>query len=165
LTAGCKATRVSHNTVYLWRELDEAFAMAENQARSTFADTLEEEVVRRARDGYDRPVYQGGELVGHERVNSDNLLWRLLQAVRPEKYRDPPLPATYVPIGIASRSLHGRPHQHPPPPNERPRDLALEILHRRWAWFRRQCPPRLDGTGHPVPSSGITCALRSAPTD
>jgi hypothetical protein len=88
LTAGCKAARVSHNTVYLWRELDEAFAMAENQARSTFADGLEEEAVRRARDGYDRPVYQGGELVGYERVYSDNLLWKLLQAVRPEKYRD-----------------------------------------------------------------------------
>jgi hypothetical protein len=88
LRAGCKAARVSHNTVYAWRELDEVFAMAENQARSTFADGLEEEVVRRARDGYDRPVYQGGELVGYERVYSDNLLWKLLQAVRPEKYRD-----------------------------------------------------------------------------
>jgi hypothetical protein len=88
LRSGCRAAKCSPNTVYLWRELDEAFAMAENQARSTFADNLEEEAVRRARDGYDRPVYQGGELVGYERVYSDNLLWKLLQAVRPEKYRN-----------------------------------------------------------------------------
>jgi hypothetical protein len=35
-----------------------------------------------------RPIYQGGKLVGHDVVYSDNLLLALLKARRPEKYRD-----------------------------------------------------------------------------
>jgi len=88
LAAGCRAARVSHNTVYAWREVDDVFAMAENQARSTFADALEEAAVRRARDGIERPVYQQGTLVGYETVYSDALLWNLLKATRPEKFRE-----------------------------------------------------------------------------
>jgi hypothetical protein len=88
LTAGCKAAKVSANTVYAWREMSETFAMRENQARSTFADTLEAEAVRRARQGTERPVYQQGQLVGYETVYSDALLWNLLRSARPEKYRD-----------------------------------------------------------------------------
>jgi hypothetical protein len=44
--------------------------------------------VRRAWHGFLRPIYQGGQRVGFEPVYSDNLLWNLLKALRPEKYRD-----------------------------------------------------------------------------
>lgn len=88
LAAGCRAAKVSHNTVYAWRETDQEFAMRENQARSSFADALEEAAVRRARDGIERPVYQQGQLVGYETVYSDALLWNLLKATRPEKFRE-----------------------------------------------------------------------------
>jgi len=88
LAAGCRAARVSHNTVYAWREVDQEFALRENQARSSFADALEEAAVRRARDGIERPVYQNGQLVGYETLYSDSLLWNLLKATRPEKYRE-----------------------------------------------------------------------------
>lgn len=88
VSAGCRAARVSHNTVYAWREVDETFALAENQARSSFADALEAEAVRRAVEGSQRPIYQQGQLVGYETVYSDALLWNLLRATRPEKYRE-----------------------------------------------------------------------------
>jgi len=38
------------------------------------ADSLEDEAVRRARDGYDKPVYQQGQCVGHVREYSDTLM-------------------------------------------------------------------------------------------
>jgi hypothetical protein len=88
VTAGCRAAHVTPASVYAWRLLDESFQMAEDEARSAFADRLEEEAVRRAHDGTPRPVFQGGVLVGYEQVYSDHLLWKLLQAVRPEKYRE-----------------------------------------------------------------------------
>lgn len=88
LTAGCKAARVSPHTVYQWREMDDSFVFSEREAQSAFADALEQEAVRRAWHGIDKPVYQGGELVGHIREYSDSLLIFTLKAVRPEKYRD-----------------------------------------------------------------------------
>lgn len=52
------------------------------------ADSLEDEAVRRARDGYDKPVYQQGQCVGQVRKYSDTLMVFLLKGARPKKYRD-----------------------------------------------------------------------------
>jgi metal-dependent amidase/aminoacylase/carboxypeptidase family protein len=88
LTAGCKAARVSPNTVYAWREHDTEFSITEQQMRNALADALEEEAIRRAWRGVNKPVFQGGTLVGHVREFSDTLLIFMLKAVRPEKYRE-----------------------------------------------------------------------------
>jgi hypothetical protein len=88
LTAGCRAARVSPNTVYEWREMDDTFVLAEHQARNEFADQLEIEAVRRAWHGTKKPVYQGGALVGYVQEFSDGLLMFSLKALRPEKYRE-----------------------------------------------------------------------------
>lgn len=88
LTAGCKAARVSPNTVYKWREMDDEFVLLERQARNAFADALEIESVRRAWHGTKKPVYQQGNLVGYVQEFSDTLLIFALKAVRPEKYRE-----------------------------------------------------------------------------
>jgi hypothetical protein len=74
--------------VYWWREHDENFVLRENEAQQVLTDALEEEAVRRGLDGYQRPIYQRGELVGHETVYSDQLLNLQLRARRPEKYRE-----------------------------------------------------------------------------
>jgi hypothetical protein len=88
LTAGCRVAHVSPVTVYAWREHDDEFAQRENAARSGLADRLEAEAVRRAYRGWDRPIYQRGELVGYEHVYSDQLLNLMLKALRPEKFRE-----------------------------------------------------------------------------
>lgn len=88
LTAGCRAAKVSPNTVYEWREMDDQFVFAENQARNEFADHLEIEAVRRAWHGTKKPVFQNGALVGYIQEFSDSLLMFTLKAVRPEKYRE-----------------------------------------------------------------------------
>jgi len=60
------------------------FAEAHDEAIAT----MEDEAIRRAVHGVDKPVYQGKELVGHVREYSDVLLIFLLKGARPEKYRE-----------------------------------------------------------------------------
>ena len=49
---------------------------------------LEPEAIRRAVEGVEKPVYQGGELVGYVREYSDTLLIFLLKGGKPHKYRE-----------------------------------------------------------------------------
>ena len=86
--AGCRAARCSHNTVARWRAEDAAVLVQEHQAKSNFADELEEEAIRRAWHGTKKPGYQGKELVGYIQEYSDVLLIFALKAVRPDKYRE-----------------------------------------------------------------------------
>ena len=74
LTGGCRAAHISPHTVYWWREHDEEFVLRENEAQQVLTDALEEESIRRGLEGYQRPIYQRGELVGYETVYGDQLL-------------------------------------------------------------------------------------------
>jgi hypothetical protein len=51
-------------------------------------DLIQQEARRRAAEGYDRPVFQRGQLPGLERVYSDMLLALLLRGRRPEIFRE-----------------------------------------------------------------------------
>lgn len=74
-------------TLYAWKIDDPEFAAAWEEAHSVAMQTLEEEALRRGREGVEKPVYQGGQMVGTVREYSDPLLARLLQAHHP-KFRD-----------------------------------------------------------------------------
>lgn len=52
------------------------------------ADRLEQEAIRRAVDGTNKPVFFQGEIVGFEKEYSDTLLVLLLKAHKPDKYRE-----------------------------------------------------------------------------
>jgi|SRR5215831_7350957 len=88
MTTGCKQGHVTFGTVLKWREHDETFVPREQQVKQEFADKLESEAYRRAYEGFERPIYQRGVLVGTERVYSDVLLKMLLTAAKPDKYRE-----------------------------------------------------------------------------
>jgi hypothetical protein len=64
------------------------FAQAYGDAMEAGTDLIEQEARRRAVEGYDRPVFQRGKLVGVVRVYSDELAVMLLRGRRPEVYRD-----------------------------------------------------------------------------
>ena len=102
VTAACKAVGIARSTVYEARQRDEAFAVAWADVEEKIIEQLEAAAIRRARDGVARPVFQGGKLVGHERVYSDGLMALLLKARRPERYRD------------NVRMEHSGPHAAPP---------------------------------------------------
>lgn len=76
----CRAARVGRSTVYQHRTDDPAFAAAWDEAVEDALDLAERELLRRGRDGVDRPVYQGGEMVGTIREYSDTALLAFLNA-------------------------------------------------------------------------------------
>ena len=83
-----KRVGIHRQRAYEWRGADLTFAAewAEIEERST--ELLEREAYRRAAVGTDKPVYQGGEMVGTVKEYSDLLLIFLLKARRPTVYRE-----------------------------------------------------------------------------
>lgn len=88
MSVACKVAGVPRRTAYDRRESDEQFAAAWDEALEAAADVLEAEAVRRAVQGVEKPVYQGGEMVGTVQEYSDTLLIFLLKGNRPEKFRE-----------------------------------------------------------------------------
>lgn len=83
----CEITKTPRSNVYLWRkdpDFEARFQLAVDEA----TERLELEARRRAFEGTDKPVYQGGQLVGYVREYSDTLLIFTLKALKPDKYRD-----------------------------------------------------------------------------
>lgn len=76
--------------VYERRETDPVFADAWDAAVEDSGDVLEGEGFRRGVEGVEKPVYQGGELVGKVREYSDALLILLIKhhTAKAEKYRE-----------------------------------------------------------------------------
>ena len=84
----CDSANVPRRTVYDHRQRDDAFRAEWDDAIDEGIERLENEMHRRAFEGTDKPVYQGGQKVGHIREYSDTLAIFLAKAHRPEKYRE-----------------------------------------------------------------------------
>lgn len=70
------------------RERDTAFAEQWDAAVEAGTDVLEDEALRRAKDGTNEPVFYQGVRCGLVRKYSDTLLIFLLKARRPAKFSD-----------------------------------------------------------------------------
>jgi hypothetical protein len=75
-------------TVYEARTKEPAFAALFDAAIEQSTQFMEQEAQRRATHGTEKPIYQGGKLVGVIREYSDQLLMFMLKARRPAVYRD-----------------------------------------------------------------------------
>jgi len=85
--AAAAAVGAHRRTVMKWRDNDEEFAQRWSDAVEEGIDRLEQEAIRRARDGVKRPVFYMGHVVGYVQEYSDSLLKFLLEAKRPAVYR------------------------------------------------------------------------------
>lgn len=83
-----KSVSVTPHTVYQWRSLDPLFKEKMDRMKPIIAQKLVDEAMRRAVDGVDKPVYQGGKRVGVIREYSDKLLSQLLKGMVPEVFGD-----------------------------------------------------------------------------
>jgi hypothetical protein len=86
VSAAAAAAGFDRVTAWRWRESIPGFRAAWDDAYAEGGDAIEEEARRRAMDGWDEPVFQGGEHVGVIRRYSDRLLERLLKGRKPELY-------------------------------------------------------------------------------
>jgi len=79
---------IDRGTHYDWLKADPGYKAAFEAVQDQEAQALEDEAVRRAYEGVERPVYQMGRQVGTIREYSDALLIFLLKGLRPAKYRE-----------------------------------------------------------------------------
>jgi len=84
--AAAAAIGINARLPYSWRKHDTTFAVAWSAAEEAGTDIIEEEAFRRAVKGVEKPVYRGGEVVGHVADYSDAMLIFLLKSRRPERY-------------------------------------------------------------------------------
>ena len=88
VTGSAAVAKISRQTLYKMRREDEEFRGLWDTAADLGIDALEDEATRRAAEGTEEPVYQGGKLVGTVRKYSDVLLIFMLKARRPERFKD-----------------------------------------------------------------------------
>ncbi len=94
MTAAARASSGVHikgphyglQTFYDEMRRDPNFAYAVELAKTEALGKVEAEIMRRGVEGYLRPIFQKGELVGHEPVYSDNLLLRLAERLHPQEW-------------------------------------------------------------------------------
>ena len=88
VTRAALVVKVSRFTLYRARKDDEKFAEAWTVAVDMGTDGLEDEALRRAYIGTDKPVTYQGKITAVFKEYSDTLLMFMLKARRPEIYRD-----------------------------------------------------------------------------
>jgi len=88
VTASCEIAGLARRSVYEWRDQDPAFLDQWEAALELGTDALEDEAVRRASEGTDKPVFYKGQQCGKVREYSDVLLIVMLKARRGDKFRD-----------------------------------------------------------------------------
>jgi len=86
-SGACEEADVSTTQFYKWYREDKEFALEVDEAVEMGRDALEDEAVRRGKNGVRKAVYHQGEVVGYERRYSDRMLEVMLGANRPHKFR------------------------------------------------------------------------------
>lgn len=88
ISKAAEGAKVNRRTAYERRAGNAEFARQWDDALQDFADSLEAEAIRRARDGIIKGVYHQGVLMNSEVQYSDTLMAQLLKAKRPDEYGD-----------------------------------------------------------------------------
>jgi hypothetical protein len=88
IVAACEAIGASKQSLYKLRQRDPAFAKAMDEALGRSIVVIEDEIARRAIEGVQKPIFQGGQLVGHVTEYSDSLLLALAKRRDPEHWKD-----------------------------------------------------------------------------
>lgn len=83
-----KVADLGYTTVQEWRRQDPKFAAAWAEAVEHGVDLLEDECRRRAYEGCEKPVFQGGIEVGRIREYSDTLMVLMMKGRRKTVYSE-----------------------------------------------------------------------------
>jgi hypothetical protein len=88
ISESCKLSGLARRDAYRYRESDASFKAAWDKALQIGIDAMEDEAVRRATQGVDKPIYYKGCKVDTVKEYSDTLLIFLLKGKRPTVYKD-----------------------------------------------------------------------------
>ena len=88
VSRACQAIDVARLTAYRWREEDPEFAADWDKAKAAGLDALEDEAIRRAFEGIDKPIVHQGFITDTVKEYSDTLAIFLLKGGKPEKYKE-----------------------------------------------------------------------------
>jgi hypothetical protein len=91
--------RISRTAHYNWMALDPTYPPRFAEAQRRAVRSLEDEAVRRGREGVRRAVYHKGKIVGYETEYSDSLLLAVLRANDPGKFQPAITNADGTPAG------------------------------------------------------------------
>lgn len=84
----CHAANISWKSHYLWLKDDEDYKAAFEEAKEMAGDFLEDEAIRRAVEGVQKPVFYKGEHVDNVTEYSDTLLIVAMKGAKPDKYKE-----------------------------------------------------------------------------
>ncbi len=121
ISRSAEIAHIERATHYNWLKADQQYVDAFQQAHEKAIDTLESEARRRAVEGVEKPVYQGGRKVGVVREYSDVLLIFLMKGANPGKYRE----------NVKHQHRHRHDHKHEVSQVEQSVDRIDDILAKR----------------------------------
>jgi len=84
----CRVSGLPRTTVYMWKQRDPEFAKRIDEVLDQSLDDLEFALTDRALNGWKRPVFQQGQLVGHEQVFDNRAAEFILGRRRPDRWAD-----------------------------------------------------------------------------
>lgn len=88
LTHAAKIAEVSYVVHFMWLKESELYVAEFEKAKPLAKEHLRDSAIKRAEDGVQEPVFQGGELVGWKNKFSDTLMLALLKGAFPGEYKD-----------------------------------------------------------------------------
>jgi hypothetical protein len=103
VSTACEKTGLRRSSVYWLRNNDPAFAARWTEALDLGVEQLQDNAMKRAIDGVERPVWRGGEKVGSVTHYDNRLLQFLLKAHRPQVYDRPRNAAPGLPFDLIKR--------------------------------------------------------------
>jgi hypothetical protein len=88
ISHAAQAAQIDLRLHYYWKKVDPDYVEAWQEAQQMVGELLEEEAIRRARDGVVRQKFYKDTLIAEEVEHSDTLLIFLLKGAMPAKYRE-----------------------------------------------------------------------------
>lgn len=88
VSRACQAVDICRMTAYQWRDDDPEFRADWERAKAAGLDALEDECMRRAFEGFDKPIVHQGIITDTIKEYSDTLAIFLLKGGKPEKYKE-----------------------------------------------------------------------------
>ena len=142
-----KAAGVGRRTVYDHLQADPEFADRWRDALDTAADNLEGELIRRAVEGEQVPVYYQGKVVGHTTRKSDTLLMFAIKNLQRRRERDIPKNPLNRIFGVSGS--FGRQRFFAPDPEDEDAGAAEATVMEGLTDQGETAPPH-DATGEPA---------------